>query len=59
MSIMRTCGYSLGCLACVIAAFFVQPRRSFAKQNPDPQTPEQIQVRDALHQRVQAFKHGQ
>lgn len=51
--------YSLVCLACFVAAFFVQPVRSLGKQRPDPQTPEQIQARDALNQGVPAFKNGQ
>ena len=59
MSIMRICVYSLVCLACVVPAFFVQPDRSLARQNPDPQTQEQIQARDAFNQGLQAFKNGQ
>jgi hypothetical protein len=59
MSIMRVCVYSLACLTCVVAAFFVQPDGNLARQNPDPQTQAQIQAREALLQGVQAFKNGQ
>src|SRR5580658_4773360 len=59
MSILRGSVYSLVSLASIVAAFFVRPDRSLAKQNPDPQTQQQIQARDALNQGVQAFKNGQ
>jgi tetratricopeptide (TPR) repeat protein len=58
-SFTRICAYSLVCLACVVAAFFVQPHSSLAKQNTDPQTPEQIRAQDAFYQGVQAFQNGQ
>jgi tetratricopeptide (TPR) repeat protein len=59
MSILRGSVYSLVSLASIVAVFFVRSDRSLAKQNPDPQTQQQIQVRDALNQGVQAFKNGQ
>jgi hypothetical protein len=59
MPILRICVYSLVCLACVVPAFFAEPDRSLARQNPDPQTQEQIQARDAFDQGLQAFKNAQ
>jgi tetratricopeptide (TPR) repeat protein len=59
MSSLRVCVCSLVSLASIVAVFFAGPDQSLAKQNPDPQTPAQIQARAALNQGVQAFKNGQ
>jgi hypothetical protein len=34
MSDPAYCGYSLVCLTCALPAFFAEPDRSFARQNP-------------------------
>jgi tetratricopeptide (TPR) repeat protein len=47
------------CFSCVAAVFFIQPHGNLTKQDPDPQTQEQIQARVALNQGLQAFKNGQ
>jgi hypothetical protein len=49
MSILRIFMYALVCLASIVAALFVQPDQSLAKQDPDPQSQEQIEARDTLH----------